>query len=402
MGTEDQINALSAEFDLRAQDDGVIKNKDSLEKLNEDINTTGTTTSKMTESPEERELVRKTSYTEIKFSQPSSQENGTTTDVVSYSQSYDSNDCKDIYISDSHSTALAVEEKKTITTEIIEITTEIIEVKSEPRIQSNLESASVSAKSTEGINQKECLEELSNLKDSEILLNTETSTSKSESFNIYTENVDSEVAVHLKSEEQSISSKEIDNIKAEVIEKKSESKNSIIIDTETSTSKSESFNIHTENVDSEVAVHLKLEEQSISSKQSDNIKTEVSEKISESKNSIIVDSTVNECKKADRGRSVKTEKIKQLSNKKDQTKDKVNEIKGKKTVNISKDQTKIASKEKKQQRDTKSKADVCIAKEKKSINKVDMKQKNIDSKLTKQQKVNETKVDIKTSDISKK
>lgn len=60
--TDDQIAKLSEEFDRRAQDDGII---------NGDLRTSrGTTPSRSDTSPD-RDRVRKTSYTEIKLSQPS-------------------------------------------------------------------------------------------------------------------------------------------------------------------------------------------------------------------------------------------------------------------------------------------------------------------------------------------
>ena len=69
--TEDQITQLSKEFDLRAQDDGVIKTEESVEELSG-----GYRISSKTEGdyPDGAKFERKTSYTEIKLQQPSKEE----------------------------------------------------------------------------------------------------------------------------------------------------------------------------------------------------------------------------------------------------------------------------------------------------------------------------------------
>ncbi|KAK7020278.1 hypothetical protein SK128_022566, partial [Halocaridina rubra] len=69
--TEDQITQLSKEFDLRAQDDGVIKTEESIEEL-----TGGYRVSRRTEGeyPDGAKFERKTSYTEIKLQQPNNEE----------------------------------------------------------------------------------------------------------------------------------------------------------------------------------------------------------------------------------------------------------------------------------------------------------------------------------------
>merc|ERR1739842_32428 len=70
--------------------------------------------------------------------------------------------------------------------------------------------------------------------------------------------------------------------------------------------------------------------------------------------------------------------------------------KGKRTVTSNTDQPNNLSKEKKNQRDTKKRAEVNLIREKKNVDKADMKQKSIDSKLKKQENVVETKAEIKT------
>lgn len=69
--TEDQIAKLSEEFDLRAQEDGVIKTRESMEELSTGYRVTSTTE---VDHPEGAKFERKTSYTEIKLQQPSKEE----------------------------------------------------------------------------------------------------------------------------------------------------------------------------------------------------------------------------------------------------------------------------------------------------------------------------------------
>lgn len=69
--TEDQITQLSQEFDLRAQDDGVIKTEESIEELSGGYRVASRAEG---EHPDGTKFVRKTSYTEIKLQQPSTEE----------------------------------------------------------------------------------------------------------------------------------------------------------------------------------------------------------------------------------------------------------------------------------------------------------------------------------------
>ncbi|XP_042208872.1 cell surface glycoprotein 1-like [Homarus americanus] len=70
--TEDQITRLSEEFDLRAQDDGVIKTEEeSMEELSGGYQVTSR---KEEDHTDGSKFVRKTSYTEIKLQQPSTEE----------------------------------------------------------------------------------------------------------------------------------------------------------------------------------------------------------------------------------------------------------------------------------------------------------------------------------------
>ncbi|XP_042225883.1 muscle M-line assembly protein unc-89-like [Homarus americanus] len=78
--TEDQITRLSEEFDLRAQDDGVIKTEEeSMEELSGGYQVTSR---KEEDHTDGSKFVRKTSYTEIKLQQPSTEE-GTRHDDLS-------------------------------------------------------------------------------------------------------------------------------------------------------------------------------------------------------------------------------------------------------------------------------------------------------------------------------
>merc|ERR1739842_90692 len=99
----------------------------------------------------------------------------------------------------------------------------------------------------------------------------------------------------------------------------------------------------------EVEIRVEIEEQSSSSKKNENTKSKASIEKLENKNSITVDSCVKESKKTDRGRGIKTEKSKQLSDKKGQTRDKGNDMKGKRTVTSNTDQPNNLLKEKKNQ-----------------------------------------------------
>ena len=65
--TDDQINRLSCEFDRRAQDDGVIKSET---ESREDLDSIDYHNLSKAHDDAHSKLERKTSYTEIKLSQP--------------------------------------------------------------------------------------------------------------------------------------------------------------------------------------------------------------------------------------------------------------------------------------------------------------------------------------------
>ncbi|XP_063605776.1 titin-like, partial [Penaeus indicus] len=116
--TEDQIAKLSEEFDLRAQEDGVIKTRESMEELSTGYRVTSTTE---VDHPEGAKFERKTSYTEIKLQQPSKEEGTSEDDLSDHDVSDEDKKPRDRDITDTyrhikHTATATVKDTKTLKT----------------------------------------------------------------------------------------------------------------------------------------------------------------------------------------------------------------------------------------------------------------------------------------------